>query len=250
MGCFVIYSLILSGVNPILAIVCGLLTGLVLNLLVERFAYRKLRGTANRIAPTISAVGVAYIMRNLIQKVWGSSTYPFDLKIVESNFISICNTVIGTLQIGIFVMAAILVIALSLFLKYTKWGQSIICISQDIPAAKLMGIPVNRVIAMVYGLGAILGVIGGTMFCTYYEYINFGIGFSYGTMKAWMCAIWGGVGSLPGSIIGAFALGIAESFVSGYISTGYKDAIVWLIFIVFIFIKPRGLFPVEGNEKI
>lgn len=249
-GCFVVFSLLSSGVHPVVAIVGGIATGFVLNLVVERFAYRKLRGVANRIAPTISAVGIAYIMRNLIMKIWGSGTYSFDLKIVKPEYYQVGDTVIGTLQIGIMIIAIALVIIITLALKYTRWGQAIICISQNISAASLMGIPVNKVIALVYGLGAALGVIGGLMFCTYFQYISYTIGFTYGTMKAWMCAIWGGIGSLSGSVIGALALGLAESFVSGFVSSAYKDAIVWLIFIVFIFIKPNGLFPAQSKEKV
>ena len=105
-------------------------------------------------------------------------------------------------------------------------------------------------IAIVYGVGAALGVIGGLLFCSYYQMIFMGIGFSYGTMKAWMASIWGGIGSLKGAIIGAMILGIAETFVAAYVSSSYKDAFVWLIFIVFILIRPQGMFPSQIAEKI
>ena len=113
-----------------------------------------------------------------------------------------------------------------------------------------MGIPVNTVIALVYGFGAALGVVGGLLFCSYYQFIYNGIGFAYGTMKAWMAAIWGGIGSLKGAIIGAMILGASEIFVSAYVSSGYKEAIVYAIFVVFILIRPKGLFPAQISEKI
>ena len=248
-GCFVVYSLIFSGVNPFLAIGCGMLTGFLLNVLVERFAYRPLRG-AGRIAPTISAVGIAYIMRNVIQLVWGAETYPFDLGILKVSSFKVGGVMIGTLQIYILVIALTLMLLISLALKYTKWGQAIICISQSIPTASLMGIPVNRVIAIIYGLGAVLGVIGGVLFCSYYQFIFIGIGFSYGTMKAWMASILGGIGSLKGAVMGAMVLGLTEVLISAYVSSIYRDLFVWAIFIIFILIRPKGLFPAQVAEKI
>jgi len=248
-GCFVTYSMILSGMNPFIGILAGLVVGFILNICVERFAYRPLRDSG-RVAPTISAVGIAYIMRNAIQLIWGPETFSFDLKIFKPSNIKVGNALIGTLQIYILLIALALMAIISIALKRTKWGQAIVCISQSIPTAALMGIPVNRVISIVYGLGASLGVIGGLLFCSYYQMIYMGIGFAYGTMKAWMATIWGGIGSLKGAIIGAMVLGLAETFVSAYISSNFKDAFVWLIFIIFILIRPKGLFPAQIAEKI
>ena len=247
-GCYVTFTLLLWGTNPVLAIICGMAVGFVLNVIVERFAYRPIRNSS-RIAPTISAVGIAYIMRNAIQAIWGTETYSFSLGFGMSTF-KIGDTTVGTLQFYILGIAIVLMVAISLALKYTKWGQAIICISQSIPAAALMGIPVNKVISIVYGIGAALGVVGGVLFCAYYQLIFMGIGFSYGTMKAWMAAIWGGIGSLKGAIIGAMVLGFAEIFISAYVSSAYKDVFVWLGFIVFILIKPKGMFPAQIAEKI
>ena len=248
-GCFVVFSMIGTGCNPILAILLGCLAGFILNVIVERFAYRPLRDSG-RVAPTISAVGIAYIMRNLIQLIWGTETYNFNLGIFDMSSISIGGIVIGKLQIYILMISLVLMMVISLLLKKTKWGQAIIGISQSIPAASLMGIPANRVISIVYGLGAVLGVIGGLLFCSYYQMIYMGIGFAYGTMKAWMASIWGGIGSMKGAIVGAFALGLAETFIGAYVSSAYKDAFVWLIFIIFILIRPQGMFPAQIAEKI
>ncbi|MEY8522264.1 branched-chain amino acid ABC transporter permease [bacterium 1XD8-76] len=247
-GCFVTFTL-LGRMNPILAILIGCVVGFVLNVVVERFAYRPLRNSG-RVAPTISAVGIAYIMRNLVQVIWGAETFAFDLGIFKMGSVQIGEAVIGTLQIYLLAISLILMVVISLALKYTKWGQSIICISQNIETAALMGIPVNKVISIVYGAGAALGVIGGLLFCQYYQFIYMGIGFAYGTMKAWMASIWGGIGSLKGAICGAIVLGFAETMVSAYISSTYRDVFVWLIFIVFILIRPQGMFPAAGVEKI
>jgi len=135
-------------------------------------------------------------------------------------------------------------------MKNTKTGQAITAISQSIPTAALMGIPVNRIISLVYGIGAALGVMGGVLFCAFYESIFVGIGFMLGTMKAWMSSIVGGIGSLKGAVIGALILGVTESFVAGYVSTVYRDAFVWGIFILFVLIRPKGLFPAQISEKV
>lgn len=250
-GCFITFTLFVSGVHPILAILIGICAGALVNLVVERFAYRPLRKRgSNRIAPTISAVGIAYIMRNIVQLIWGPQTYAFDLKIIPSRTIQIGNAYVGTLQIWILLTAVSIMILMTIALKKTKWGQAIVSISQDITTSSLMGIKTDRIIAVIYALGAGLGVIGGILFCSYYGFIYMGIGFAYGTMKAWMATIWGGIGSLKGAIVGALCLGIIETFVGAYISTTYKDVIVWLVFIVFIMLRPHGLFPQEVAEKV
>ncbi|OUQ18919.1 branched-chain amino acid ABC transporter permease [Lachnoclostridium sp. An138] len=250
-GCFITFTLFVSGVNPILAIIIGVCAGAVVNLIVERFAYRPLRKRgSNRIAPTISAVGIAYIMRNIVQLIWGPQTYAFDLQIIPSKTIQVGNAYVGTLQIWILLIAVLIMVLMTMALKKTKWGQAIVSISQDITTSSLMGIKTDRIIAIIYGLGAALGVIGGILFCSYYGFIYMGIGFAYGTMKAWMATIWGGIGSLKGAIVGALCLGIIETFVGAYVSTTYKDVIVWLVFIIFIMVRPHGLFPQEVAEKV
>lgn len=247
-GCFVIFMLLGYKINVFLAIVAGLAAGYFMNILVERFAYRPVR-FSGRITPTISAVGIAYIMRNIIQNTWGPETFSFNLGITSSQ-IHFGGFIFGTLQIYILLIAVTLMFFITVVMKKTKLGQAITAISQNISAAALMGVPVNRIISMVYGLGASIGVIGGILLCSYYESIFLGIGFMLGTMKAWMASIIGGIGSLKGAVMGALILGLSESFVSAYISTTYRDAFVWGIFIIFILIRPRGFFPVQIAEKV
>ena len=247
-GCFITLALIVAKQHLVVAILGGMATGFVLNLAVERFAYRPVR-FSGRVTPTISAVGIAYIMRNIIMRIWGPETYPFDIGI-KTTYITVGHVVFGTLQIYVFFIAVALMLAITFLLKRTKTGQAVLAISQSIPTAALMGIPVNRIIAFVYGAGAALGVAGGVLFCVYYESIFVGIGFMLGTMKAWMASILGGIGSLRGAVIGAIVLGLVESFVSGYVSTVYRDAFVWGFLILFVLIRPKGLFPAQIAEKV
>jgi branched-chain amino acid transport system permease protein len=247
-GCFVTFSLIVMKQNPILAILGGMLVGYIMNRIVERFAYRSVR-FSGRVTPTISAVGIAYIMRNIIMKIWGPETYPFNVGL-RGRQIEFGHFIFGTLQIYIFIIAISFMFLISFLLKRTKFGQSVIAISQSIPTSTLMGIPVNRTISLIYGIGGALGVIGGILYCSYYESIFLGIGFMLGTMKAWMATILGGIGSLKGAIIGALVLGLTESFVGGYISSLYGAAFVWGFFMIFILIRPKGLFPSQISEKV
>ncbi len=247
-GCFVTLALITAHQNIAVAILGGMVVGFIMNLAVERFAYRPVR-FSGRVTPTISAVGIAYIMRNIILRIWGPETYPFDIGI-KTTYVTVGRVVFGTLQIYIFFIALALMLLITFLLKRTKTGQAVLAISQSIPTAALMGIPVNRIIAFVYGAGAALGVVGGVLFCVYYESIFVGIGFMLGTMKAWMASILGGIGSLRGAVIGAVVLGLVESFVSGYVSTVYRDAFVWGFLILFVLIRPRGLFPAQIAEKV
>ena len=250
-GCFITFSGLLAGINPFLCILLGMAAGCLINLGVERLANppRRKKG-ANRNAPNNSAVGIAYIMRNVVQLVWGPQTFMFDLGIFQKKNFVVGDTIIGTLQIYILLIAILLMLAITLVLKKTRIGQAITAISQSIPTAAMMGIKVNRIIALVYGLGAALGVVGGLLFCSYYEFIYMGIGFMFGTMKAWQATIIGGIGSLKGAVIGAIVMGLSETFISAYISSAYKDAVVWAIFIVFILIRPKGMFPAQIAEKV
>lgn len=247
-GCFVAFAFVTMGYNPIIAILMGILTGYVINIIVEKFAYRPVR-FSGRVTPTITAVGIAYIMRNIIVKIWGPDTLPFHIGI-KGSMVSFGGIIFGTLQIYIFIFAILSVLIINILLKKTKIGQGIIAISQSIPTAALLGVPVNRTISIVYGVGGSLGVIGGILFCAYYDTIFVGIGFALGTMKAWIASIVGGVGSLKGAVIGAMCLGVLESLVGGYLTTTYRDAVVWLILIMFMLIKPKGLFPSQIAEKI
>lgn len=250
MGCFVAFTLMNMGVNPYLAILAGVVTGGILNFAAERFAFRPLR-EGSRLAGLLAAMGIAYIVRNLIQLIWGPATFPFSLEnVLPTGQFQLSNYTLGKLQICILIVAVVILLLLLAFMKFSKWGQAINAVSQSIPASTLMGIPSDKVVSVVYILGGVVGVLGGILFCGYYSYISLGIGFAYGTMKAWEAGMIGGIGSLKGAVIGALILGFAETFVAAYISPAWKDFIVWVMFIVFVMIKPKGLFPKQIAEKI
>ena len=246
-GVFVTWTLLGMNVNIPLAILGGMVVVGVLNIIIERVAYRPVR-FSGRVTPTISAVGVAYICRNFTQQVWGPSTRSFDM--IQLGQWEIGGFIIGQLQIVILIIAIVCMVVISVLLKKTKVGQAITSISQSIPTASLMGIPANRIISIVYAAGAVLGLVGGLLYASFYENVYFGMGFMNGTMKAWMASIIGGIGSLKGAVIGAMVLGLAENLIAGYISTSWRDAVLWGLFMIFILIFPNGLFKSQISEKL
>ena len=246
-GVFVTWTLLGMNVNIPLSILAGMVVVGILNIIIERVAYRPVR-FSGRVTPTISAVGVAYICRNFTQQVWGPSTRSFDM--IQLGQWEVGGFIIGQLQIVILIIAIVCMVVISVLLKKTKVGQAITSISQSIPTASLMGIPANRIISIVYAAGAVLGLIGGLLYASFYENVYFGMGFMNGTMKAWMASIIGGIGSLKGAVIGAMVLGLAENLIAGYISTSWRDAVLWGLFMVFIMIFPNGLFKSQISEKL
>jgi len=229
------------------AIPIAIITSGLIGMTVERIAYRPVR-SSNRIAPMISAVGAALIIRNLAQVFWGTRTYPFP-SVIPYRFFTIGGVTLSTLQITLFFLSLFCMWLLTQVLKRTKMGQAILCVAQDIQTAQLMGIPVNRIISLIYGVGAMLGAIGGILFAVYYNSVFIGMGF-LGTMKAWTAAVIGGIGNMYGAFIGGIMLGVMESFASGYISSAYRDAISFGILILVLVFRPNGLLGKQVTEKV
>jgi branched-chain amino acid transport system permease protein len=148
----------------------------------------------------------------------------------------------------IFILAISLMGLLIVLVKKTKLGKAIRCVAQDIPAARLMGIPVNRIIQLVYFLGGVLGVVGGALFSMYYA-VWIGMGF-LGTMMAWISCIIGGIGSLEGALIGGLLLGLGQALISGFVSSAYRDAIAYGLIMIVLVVKPTGIFGRQMAEKV
>jgi branched-chain amino acid transport system permease protein len=245
-GTFVVLTLVWQGLPFPLALLLGCLAAGIVALVVERVAYRPVRD-APRVVPMLSAVGVAWIMRNIAQLVWGTETYPFP-EMLPARTIMVGDLRLNTLQLIIFALAISLMLILMVLVKMTKLGKATRSVAQDIPAARLMGIPVNRIIQLVYFLGGFLGVIGGVLFSMYYA-VWIGMGF-LGTMMAWIACIIGGIGSLEGALIGGLLLGLGQALISGFVSSAYRDAIAYGIIMVVLVVKPTGIFGRQMAEKV
>jgi len=246
-GTFVCLTFLENGMNPFLSVFLAILIGGLLGVVIERLAYRPLRA-ASRIAPMISAVGVALVLRNGAQLIWGPAAYSFP-PLLPRVVLFVFGLRLPVLQLYIFAIAAVLVLAISVLLKRLRLGWAVRAVSQDLEAARLMGIPVDRVITLIYALGAGLGVAGGILYSTYYSTVFIGMGFS-GTMKAFTACILGGIGNLYGACLGGIVLGVAESLTAGYVSSAYRDAITFGLLIIMLVFRPSGILGRKTSQKV
>ena len=245
-GTFIALTLLASIVPVPVAILLACLAGGLIGILVERVAYRPVRN-AQRVVPMISAVGAALVLRNAAQLIWGTETMPFP-QLFPTQMIQVGNVQVNTLQIIVLVLALSLTGVFAVIVRKTKLGKATRSVAQDIPAAKLMGIEVNRIIRFVYFAGGFFGVAGGILFAMYYA-VWIGMGF-LGTMKAWIACIIGGIGSLKGAFVGGLLLGITEAFISGFISSAYRDAICYGLVMIVLVVRPMGIFGRQIAEKV
>ena len=245
-GTFIALSLLVGHVPWPIAILLACVAGGLIGLIVERLAYRPVRN-APRVVPMLSAVGVALILRNVAQLIWGTSTMPFP-ELFPTRMIHIGAVQINSLQIMIMVLALSLTGIFALIMNKTKLGKATHSVAQDIPTSKLMGIDVDRIIQFVYFAGGFFGVAGGILFSMSYA-TWIGMGF-LGTMKAWIACVIGGIGSLKGAFIGGLLLGVTEALISGFISSAYRDAIAYGMVMIVLVLWPKGVFGRQIAEKV
>ncbi|MBN2125670.1 MAG: branched-chain amino acid ABC transporter permease [Deltaproteobacteria bacterium] len=248
-GTLLCYALIAKqGLHPLVAVLLAAAAGGVLASLVEFFCYRRLRAAQHRMISMITALGAAYIIQNISELRWGNQVLPFP-SLFPGQFIHVLGHEISVTHIITLAVAVFFIIAFNLFLKYHKLGKAILCVSEDIPTASLMGIPINRTISVVYFLGGIFGVLGGVLYSSSYSAISLGMGFR-GTIVAFTAAVIGGIGSMSGALIGGMILGISENIISVYVSSSYRDPITFLILIFILLIKPSGIMGSSEQGKV
>jgi branched-chain amino acid transport system permease protein len=248
-GTLLCYTLLAQAhLPPLLGILIAALAGGLLASLVEFFAYRKLRAAQHRMISMITALGAAYVIQNASELKWGSQVLPFP-SLFPSQIFTVLGHQISVTPIITLAIAIFFIVAFNLFLNHHKMGKAILCVSQDIPTSSLMGIPINRIISMVYFLGGMMGVLGGILYSASYNAISLGMGFR-GTIVAFMAAVIGGIGSMSGTLIGGMILGILENIIGVYVSSSYRDAILFLILIVILLVKPTGIMGNVEQDKL
>lgn len=223
-------------------VVCG-----VLGVVIERIAYKPLRH-ATRIAALITAIGVSYFLEYSTQKVMGPGvkTYP---SVLSNQTFHVFGIQIQMQQIYILAITIILMLALQFIVRKTKIGRSMRAVSVDADAAKLMGINVDATISYTFAIGSALAGAGGVLVGMYYNTINPLMGMVPG-IKAFVAAVFGGIGIIPGAMFGGFFISIVEALVTAYGSSLYKDAVVYAILILILIIKPAGLLGKNVKEKV
>jgi branched-chain amino acid transport system permease protein len=231
----------------IVFLVAGVAIGL-LGMLIERTAYRPLRN-APRLAPLISAIGVSIFLQNAVLLWIDSKALPFPQVFPVKNITIHGTASISTLQIFILVTCLVLLVLLDTFVSKTRIGKAMRATSQDRDAAGLMGVNINTVIALAFFIGPALGGVAGIFNGMYYGTVNWNMGFIPG-IKSFTAAVIGGIGNLRGAMLGGFVLGIIESLAAGFLSTGYKDVVAFIILILVLIFRPGGLLGESVVEKV
>lgn len=229
-------------------IVSILLTGII-GIVIDRFALLPLRKrNAPKVTTLISTIGISIFIQNLVMVMWGSETKNFP---AGSNlgYIQFEGFRVSYLQIIILTVSLLLMLGLTLLVKKTKIGKAMRATAENLQAAKLMGINVNAVISFTFFLGAALATVAGVMVGMYYQAIDPMMGFMAG-LKAFAAAVLGGIGILPGAMLGGLLIGVSETLAAGYVHSGYRDAIAFAILIGVLLIKPTGLLGKEVQKKV
>lgn len=229
------------------ALICAMAGCAIIGVLIERIAYKPLRN-ATRITALITAIGVSYFLEASTQRVMGAGVKTFP-SVLSTEVIMLGDVRISYQQIYIFITTIVLMAALQFIVKKTKIGRSMRAVSVDADAARLMGVNVDATISCTFAIGSALAGAAGVLVGVYYNSINPLMGMVPG-VKAFIAAVFGGIGIIPGAMLGGFFIGICETLVSGYGGSLYKDAVVYLILIVILVIKPAGLLGKNVKEKV
>lgn len=254
-GAFVGYYLILNfniGLFPTI-ILTMIFTGL-LGVLIDQLAYKPLRDAPSRLSVLITAIGMSYLLQNGMSYLVGPETKSFlsafeNVPAFVSQSFQLGPITISAMQIILLTTTILLMILLQFIVQKTRMGKAMRAVSIDAEAAQLMGINANAVIAFTFLLGSTLAGAGGVMVGMYYNSINPLMGSGYGT-KAFVAAVIGGIGLIPGAVLGGYLIGMVEVMITAYGNSMIRDAVVYLILIVILLIKPAGILGKNENEKV
>jgi len=215
---------------------------------VERLAYRPLRN-APRLSPLISAIGMSIFLQNYVMLAQTSDFQPFPALIPEFAFLEPFAAIVGSTDLTILAVSALLLLLLTLLIKYTRTGKAMRATAQDQKMALLLGVNVDRVISITFVVGSALAAVGGLLIASHIGQINFSIGFIAG-IKAFTAAVLGGIGSIPGAVLGSFVLGLTEAFATGYVSSDYEDVFAFSLLVLILIFRPAGLLGKAAVEKV
>ncbi len=249
-GSYVAFIAINSMGLPIpVSILLSVVVCTVLGMVIERVAYKPLRH-ASKLAVLITAIGASYFLQNVALLIFGANTKSFT-SIVGNGSIQLAGGTLSVTMVTIVTVIACVVIMIGLmaFMKYSKAGHAMLAVSEDDGAAQLMGINVNATIALTFAIGSGLAAIAGVLLCSAYPSLTPYTGSMPG-IKAFVAAVFGGIGSIPGAFIGGILLGVIEILGKAYISSQLADAIVFAVLIVVLVVKPTGLLGKQIQEKV
>lgn len=250
-GAYMAYVALRSlNMPPVVAILISITVCTMLGITIEKTAYKPLR-KATSLAVLITAIGVSYFLQNLAQLIWSATPINYPSEFIQLPALSLLD---GQLHIEgatlVTILAgAVIMVALTLFISRTKVGKAMRCVSEDRGAAELMGINVNRTISITFAIGSALAAVAGVLLWAKVYKLEPTTGALPG-IKAFTAAVLGGIGSIPGAMLGGILLGIIEIFGRAYISTALSDAIVFSVLILVLLVRPTGLLGKPVREKV
>ena len=226
------------------ALVCGIVSAC-----MDSFSLRPIRNRKGAgISALLCTIGMQTCINNSILAIFGTESKTFP-DVLQLGKFTIGTVVISWLQIVIVVVAILIMVVISLIINYTKFGSAMLAIAQNATAAKAMGIEVNSIITKTFFISAMISTIAGSLVGVYYQAIDITMATTVGS-KAFAAAVFGGIGILPGAVLGGFVIGIVETLVAGYISSGYRDAIAFAILIVVLIVRPHGILGKKAITKV
>jgi branched-chain amino acid transport system permease protein len=212
---------------------------------LEKVAYKPLRG-AQRLSPLISAIGMSIFLQNYVMLSQTSDFLPFPELIPKFGFMEDMGSMLSSSELVIVLSTVLVCVGLTLFIKYTRLGKAMRATAQNRKMAMLVGINVDMVISATFVIGSSLAAVGGVLIASHVGQINYYIGFIAG-IKAFTAAVLGGIGSIPGAMLGALVLGLTEAFATGYVSSDYEDVFAFLLLVLILIFRPAGIM---GKDKI
>ena len=250
-GAFTVFTICSTmGLPNIVGILAAVVLCTLLGMLIERVAYKPLRKASSPLAVLITAIGVSYLLQNTALLVFGANTKNFtSIVTIDPIVLADGQITISGETLVIIVTSIVIMAILMLFIKKSKAGQAMLAVSEDKGAAQLMGINVNGTIALTFAIGSALAAIAGMLLCSAYPSLTPYTGSMPG-IKAFVAAVFGGIGSIPGAFIGGILLGIIEILGKAYISSQLADAIVFSVLIIVLLVKPTGLLGKNIQEKV
>jgi len=247
-GAFISLTVLnLFNVPIVVAFIIGMIGASILGVVIAKFAYKPVF-KAPRINLFLSAVGAGMFLENFAMLTWGPETQSFP-RVINNSMYIILGLRVSKLQLIIVATTIILVAILTYIVNYTRLGRAMKCVSQDMDASRLMGINTDKIVYFTFVLGSALGAAAGILVGLYYNAVYPMMGYTPG-LKAFIASVIGGIGSIPGAMLGGLVMGISESLGAAYISSGYRDATAFIMLIVILLVKPEGLLGKGFKDKI
>lgn len=252
-GAYVTYYGVEKGLPFSIAILISIIFCAILGILIDFFAYKPLRN-APRMSVLITAIGVSFLLESIALIIFGAAPKVIKHEYIPKYFsttdsINIFNFSVSYLSVVVILVSVLCMVLLHLFITYTKMGKATRAVAQDSNAASLMGINSNLTISITFAIGSALGALGGVMYALMYPRIEPYMGIMPG-LKAFIAAVFGGIGSIPGAMFGGYMLGMIETYTKAYISTSWANPIVFLLLIIILLVKPSGIFGKNVKEKV